>query len=123
MKQDKYVSNHQDCVLKELGYNDYQFGGVRLNASVDEVIDWIRRKYNVVIYNSADPFVSPNSNKILYSYEVKACSTYWGWNMREIIGKTGWSSNHYGMKRQAITMALRWIKKHHKIKTNGKSSK
>lgn len=91
-------------------------------STVDEAIDWLRRAFDIVIYNTAAPFVDPTSNKgILYSYKVKVCNPKWGWNMRESLGQTKWSPNHYGMKRQAITIALRWLikKKRHDTSKQG----
>lgn len=81
--------------------------------TVDEAIDWLRRKFNVVIYDAVEPYTDPLNNKtIRYSYRVKFCNTTWGWNMRERIGQSKWSPNSYAMKRQAITLAIRWINKH-----------
>lgn len=79
--------------------------------SVDEAIDWLRRKYSIVIYEVAEPFVSPATNKIEFSYGVKLCNTQWGWNARKILGQTKWGSNPYSLKRKAITIALDWLKK------------
>lgn len=84
--------------------------------TVDEAIDWLRRKYNIIIYNSSAPFVDPRTNKsILYGYGVKVCS-FNGWNFRRKIGETKWSSDSYAAKRQAIYIAIRWIKARQKQK-------
>lgn len=132
------VTQNQALMLKELGFREYvndcifiitgtrSWSNYRVNNSdkkvyvalptVDEAIDWLRRTFDIVIYDTAAPFVDPTSNKgILYSYKVKACNPKWGWNMRESLGQTKWSPNHYGMKRQAIAIALRWLikKKRH----------
>lgn len=34
-----------------------------------------------------------------------------GWNAREYIGSTKWSKDSYAMKRQALTIAINYIKK------------
>lgn len=79
--------------------------------TVDEVIDWLRRKFHVIIYDATQPFVCPTSMKILYAYRIKFCNTRHGWNSREYLGCSKWSTNSYGMKRQAIWIALRYIVK------------
>lgn len=81
---------------------------------VDRVIDWLRIKFNIIIFNAAAPFVDPVKKTIMYSYTVKFCNTNWGWNCREIIGQTKWSKNIYAMKRQAIWIAIRYLKKKQK---------
>lgn len=85
-------------------------------ATVDDAIDWLRRKYNIVIYNTIEPFVDPVSNKILYRMSVKQCNLRDGWNGRIYIGESKLTSNIYAAKRQAVSIAIRWIKK----KCNGK---
>lgn len=79
--------------------------------TVDEVIDWLRRKYNVIIVNSADPFVNPVSKYIEYGYKVKQCNPKWGWNQREYVGGTVWSCDINAAKRMAIRIAIRHILK------------
>ncbi|MBO5628236.1 MAG: hypothetical protein J5965_04070 [Aeriscardovia sp.] len=81
--------------------------------TVDETIDWLRRKYNIHIYTCIEPFVDPKDPKgsVLYRYGVKWCDKNNGWNGRIVIGKTNLSKNPYSLKRQAITFALRWITK------------
>ena len=81
--------------------------------TVDEAIDWLRRKYDVCIYTSVPPFVDPtdSAHPILYRYTVKYCNRRDGWNGRVRIGKTNLSENVYAIKRQAIWLAIRWIKK------------
>ena len=76
---------------------------------IDTVIDIIRRKFDVIIYNTAAPHVSPISNKIIYGFSVKACSTKWGWNARKYLGQTKWRTNIYQAKREAINIAIKWI--------------
>ena len=85
--------------------------------TVDEAIDWLRRKYNVVIYEYMEPFVDPridNPNRILYKYSVKWCNLRDGWNGRVYIGESNLLSNVYTVKRQAIAIAIKWIKKNKK---------
>lgn len=138
------VTQNQALMLKELGFKEYvndcifiitgtrSWSNHRVNNSdkkvyvalptVDEAIDWLRRKFDIVIYNTAAPFVDPTSNKgILYSYKVKVCNPKWGWNMRESLGQTRWSPNHYAMKRRAIAIALLWLikKKRHDTSKQG----
>lgn len=81
--------------------------------TVDEAIDWLRRKYNIHIYTCIEPFVDPQdtNGSVLYRYGVKWCDQRNGWNGRIIIGKTKLSKNPLSLKRQAITFALRWITK------------
>lgn len=82
--------------------------------TVDQAIDWIREKYNVVIYDHVPPFVDPQDNKhrIMYTYDVKYCNRRDGWNGRVIISHAECCSyNIYAAKRMAITKAIRWIKK------------
>lgn len=81
--------------------------------TVDEAVDWLRRKYNIHIYTCIEPFVDPNDPKgsVLYRYGAKWCDRRNGWNGRLVIGKTNLSKNPYSLKRQAITFALRWITK------------
>lgn len=79
--------------------------------TVDEAIDFIRKKYNIIIYNRIAPFVDEKTHKIYYSYAVKYCNKLWGWNHRKYIGSSKTSANIYAMKRSAITIAIRHIKK------------
>lgn len=134
----KYVTAKQAEKLKLLGFDDsvirhyytsnYCAVSVRAHGepknwnkltgfvsvpTVDEAIDWLRRKYNIHIYTCIEPFVDPNDSKgsVLYRYGVKWCDRRNGWNGRLVIGKTNLSKNPYSLKRQAITFALRWIAK------------
>lgn len=88
--------------------------------TVDEAIDWLRRRYNVHIYTSVPPFVDPKDNKhpILYRYSVKWCNKRDGWNGRVRIGESNLSKNVYSLKRQAIWLAIRWIKANKKPKVS-----
>ena len=134
----KYVTAKQAEKLKLLGFDDCVIGhyyaagnyvgpirtdGTSKNwnefriivstPTVDETIDWLRRKYNIHIYTCIEPFVDPNDPKgsVLYRYGAKWCDRRNGWNGRLVIGKTNLSKNPYSLKRQAITFALRWIVK------------
>lgn len=98
--------NHNKKWLTDLGYMSM--------PTVDEAIDWLRRKYNVVIYEYMEPFVDPrvdNSNKILYKYAIKWCNLRDGWNGRLYIGESNLLSNIYTAKREAIKIAINWIRK------------
>ena len=107
------ISDKQGSALKKLGcvfwttrpfvmYVDY---------TLDSVIDYLRKKHSVVIYNSMEPFVDPRTKKILYRYSVKFCNIRDGWNGRQHIGQSKLTSNIYSAKRQAIWLAIRWLKK------------
>lgn len=90
-------------------------------AGLDDVIDWFRRKHNIIIYNSIEPFVDPTSNNhdILYRFSVKHCNLRDGWNGREYIGESKLTKNIYTAKKQAITLAIKWLKQHrHERKKN-----
>lgn len=82
--------------------------------TVDETIDWLRRKYNIVIYNKVEPFVDPTDQThktILFRFGVKRCdTTNLGWNGRIDLGTTRLSTNVYSLKREAIGIALKYIK-------------
>ena len=134
-EMNKYVTYVQAKKLKAIGFKeptDYHYrsgklvkNGYRMDwnallfalqvstPTVDEAIDWLRRKYNIHIYTCIEPFVDPKDPKgsVLYRYGVKWCDRRNGWNGRLVIGKTNLSKNPYSLKRQAITFALRWITK------------
>lgn len=76
---------------------------------VDAAIDYIRRRYNVHIYNSAPPFVAPATKKVVYAFSVKVCNNQLGWNGRKSLGCTKWYENVYQAKRAALKIALDWI--------------
>lgn len=82
--------------------------------TVDQIIDYLRIKYNVIIYNDHVPYVSPITHKIMYSYAVKWCNLRDGWNGRESIGKSDCTHDIYEAKRQAITIALNYLKNKNK---------
>lgn len=88
---------------------DYLF----LAYTIDDAIDAFRKKFNIVIYNKAEPFVQPtgNKHKILYCFAVKKCypNEPNGWNKREYLGESKWCENIYEAKRQAIKIALKYV--------------
>lgn len=86
--------------------------------TVDQAIDWVRRKYGICIYDKSEPFVDPIKNHIVYAYAVKKCDKKRGWNYRTYIGNTNWSKDSYAMKRQALWLAIRFIIKNVKRRTN-----
>jgi hypothetical protein len=107
-------------------YNKPRFSGFLqlylLVPTVDQAIDWIRRKFDVIIYNSAEPFVTPLSKDIVYAYGVKYCSKRDGWNGRIIIERSGdWCKDPNTAKRRALTKALNFIKKEKDAKRRRKS--
>ncbi len=107
------ITDTQADALEEIGCkfcNTKPFT-MYVSLDVDSVIDWLRKKYKVVIYNSMEPFVDPKSNKILYRYSVKYCNLRDGWNGRQYIGESTLTANIYSAKKQAIWLAIRWIKK------------
>lgn len=91
-----------------------KFDPVINSVSLDGVIDWLRRKHNIIIYNSIEPFVDPVSDNhhILYRFSVKHCNLRDGWNGREYIGESKLTKNIYTAKKQAITLAIKWLKRH-----------
>lgn len=142
MIKDSLVTKKQAQTLKELGFKEPTGGysGTRVRGkifvytvrnhnsseeylsipTVDEVIDWLRRKYNIIIYNKIPPFVDPvdcTHKTILFRYGVKRCDTMvLGWNGRVDLGSTDMNTNVYALKRAAINIALKYIK-HQKNET------
>ena len=98
-----YVTSKQRRKIEKLGIDIWKF------YTIDEVIDAIRMKFKVIIYNTAPPHVCPTSNKIIYGFSVKVCNTRWGWNARKYLGQTKWRTNIYQAKREAINIAINWI--------------
>lgn len=80
-------------------------------VGIDRAIDSLRKRYNIVIYNTAEPFVNADG-KIEYGFSVKKCNPKWGWNARTYIGKSKWRTNIYQAKREAINIAIKWILSH-----------
>ena len=135
MTKDSLVTKTQALTLRELGFKEPVSGymwtaesktwfscpdnnnHIRSCLSVpttDEVIDWLRRKYNIVIYNKVEPFVDPiddTHKTILFKYGVKRCDiNHLGWNGRIDLGTTRLAKNVYSLKREAIGIALKYIK-------------
>ena len=136
MVKDSLVTKTQARALKELGFkeptpcyfwtdeNTAIMDSIPDNSNrmkdcvsvptIDEVIDWLRRKYNIVIYNKIEPFVDPTDDshkKILFKYGVKRCDVNnLGWNGRMDLGMTRLSTNVYSLKREAISIAIKYIK-------------
>lgn len=98
-----YITSKQGCKAAKLGIDIWQF------YTVDEVIDAIRMKFKIIIYNTTPPYVDPISKKIIYGFSVKVCNTKWGWNARKYLGQTKWRTNIYQAKREAINIAINWI--------------
>lgn len=101
-----FVSNEASKILRTLGIDDDE---------IDAVIDHIRVKFCVHIYNYAAPFVTKyteTKNVVLYGFGVKYCNLKHGWNQRVYIGKTPWKENIYDAKRRAIDIAIKWILSH-----------
>ena len=144
MVKDSLVTRKQAQILKELGFKEptayYYFPSgwkkpvncdyPRRNdkfaygcsmPTVDEVIDWLRRKYNIIIYDRISPFVDPTDHThktILFRYGVKRCDTVvLGWNGRVDLGSTDMSTNVYTLKRAAINIALKYIKHQKNVET------
>lgn len=95
---------------------------------VDAAIDKIRKMYNIVIYNRAEPYVDclrgKTYGKILYNFAVKKCSSRDGWNGRVYIPSSKvWDSNIYRAKRRAIKAAITWILAHKCQKISIKTGK
>ncbi len=86
--------------------------------TVDETIDWLRRKYHIIIYNHCEPFVDPANKKVYFNYRVKKCNKEWNW--RIYIGTTKLSSNPYAVKRMAIRMAINFLKNEAAVHKNRK---
>ena len=103
MIANKVTLNQYDALLK-LGY----CGRKMQPCSVDETIDFLRKKFHIIIYNKAAPFVDPVTNSfIYYGFKVKFCNVGRGWNFRENLGESKWSRNIYAAKRMAITIAIK----------------
>lgn len=82
------------------------------HSTLDEIIEQIREKYKVIIYNTAAPFVDKHG-KIVYNFSVKKCNPNMGWNGRQRIDCSSiWDANIHEAKRRAIRAAARWILAH-----------
>ena len=123
MTKESLISKTQTLALKELGFNEltlYLRYGVPV-PTVDEAIDWLRRRHNIIIYNKIEPFVDPadqTHKTILFRFGVKRCDiNHLGWNGRLYIGETRFSKNIYSLKREAISIAIKYIMSHEKKKS------
>lgn len=107
------ITSAQEKALEKIGCVFFYLAPFTMyvEPSVDSVIDYLRKKHNVIIYNSMEPFVDPHTNKILYRFSVKFCNIRDGWNGRQYIGQSTMTCNIYSAKRQAIWLAIRWINK------------
>ena len=139
MVKDSLVTKTQAQALKELGFNEpvahystksWEQKGITNIAirpnnnnripdctsvpTADEVIDWLRRKYDIIIYDRIEPFVDPEDKThktILFEYSVKRCDTnHLGWNGRIYLGTTRLTNDVYSLKLEAIDIALEYIK-------------
>ena len=142
MIKESLISKTQALAIKELGFNEStscfilvlgkvvhtwnpenynKFGRYASVPTVDEVIDWLRRKHNIIIYNKIEPFVDPadqTHKTILFRFGVKRCDiNHLGWNGRLYIGETRFSKNIYSLKREAISIAIKYIMSHEKKKS------
>jgi hypothetical protein len=138
MVRDSLVTKKQAKILRELGFREvvnahmwilgkreseiYTISCCNHNKdhrclsipTVDETIDWLRRKYNLIVYNQIEPFVDPTDTShksILFKFGVKKCDTNnLGWNGRRDLGTTRLNTNVYSLKREAISIAIKYIK-------------
>lgn len=145
MKKCNLVTIRQAMRLKALGFNEpcgvhaifwkeprplimygYPSGNKDLKyalavPTVDEAIDWLRKKHDVIIYDRFEPVVDPvKKGRIMYCHAVKFCDRKHGWNFRETIDYGIVSNNIYASKRYAINEALKYIEK--KYATGRKNS-
>lgn len=109
-----------DVVKEELPNGGSQYYFI---PTVDEAIDWLRTKHNIIIYDAVEPVISTGTDKIHYRLKVKWCNKHIGYNGRVYIGSTRYAPNLYSLKREAITLAIRWLKnKKQQNKKNGHNS-
>lgn len=99
------VNTSQLEELESFGFDYYM-----IYPSVDQIIDFLRKKYNIVIYNKIEPFVDPKTHNIVFRFAVKWCNMRDGWNGRQYIGETELTSDIYYAKRQAIDIAIKYLK-------------
>lgn len=125
MIKEQLVSKTVAEELHGLGFREktlYEFRRHHMDikwSTVDEAIDFIRRKYNVVIYNAMEPFVDPTSKKpvILFRYKIKWCNLRDGWNGRCYIGSTELTKHPSTGKKTALRIAIKWIKQYEQTKS------
>lgn len=94
-------------------------------SSIDEIIDEFRIKHNIVIYNTASPFVESTGERhnILFSYTVKKCypGKANGWNHRVYIYTSEWMEDPWEAKMKCIEAALEYVETRAASNTMGKS--
>lgn len=78
-------------------------------ANVDEIIDWLRRMYNIVIYHYTEPFVDTEDHQIVYTFGVKKLYPKHKVVTRIYIGTTKMNTDIYQAKREAIDIALKFL--------------
>lgn len=109
-----------DVVKEELPNGGSQYYFI---PTVDEAIDWLRTKHNIIIYDAVEPVISTGTDKVHYRLKVKWCNKHVGYNGRVYIGSTRYAPNLYSLKREAVTLAIRWLKnKKQQNKKNGRNS-
>lgn len=121
MNTSNLITTTQVKNLRLLGFD------LILVPTVDEVIDLLRKKHNIIIYNkvlqrprvsvrralrlTVPPFVDPCTNrKIMYKFGVKQCNLRDGRNGRITLRSSSLTENIYRAKREAITIAIRFLK-------------
>lgn len=105
MRENAVTTEQAQELVEVLGYD---FG--LMVPNVDQAIDYLRKMYNIVIYNKMAPYVEHVSHRIIYCFSVKWCNLRDGWNGRENIGVTEYTHDIYEAKRQAISIALNYLK-------------
>lgn len=79
-------------------------------VSIDEVIEHLRKQYNIVIYNDVEPFVDPlHEGHIVYQYSSKWCNLRDGWNGRIYIARKIFNHNPNLAKFQIVEETIKWM--------------
>lgn len=80
------------------------------DVTIDDIINYLIEKHNIVIYDKIEPYVDPCSKgKICYNFAIKRCSFRDGWNGRVYIGETGLYNNRTEAIEKAISIAFQYI--------------
>jgi len=97
-------------ILREI-QKERQINLVSKNAvSIDEVIEHLRKQYNIVIYNDVEPFVDPlHEGHIVYQYSSKWCNLRDGWNGRVYIARKIFNHNPNLAKFQIVEETIKWM--------------